>query len=144
MHVKFELVTEKEKEGALIRSLEKTADIQNAIDLLENGSGGVPAISDGKMFFLKMNAIYYIESVDKRTYIYTKDGCFESRDRLYELENVLNMYFIRCAKATIVNLRKIKNVTSENGGRMIASLLNDEKVVIARSYVKDIKQRLGL
>ena len=40
MRVRFEQVDEKEKEQALIRAVEKTADILSAMDLLENGSGG--------------------------------------------------------------------------------------------------------
>ena len=42
----------------------------------------------------------------------------------------------------IVNMRKIKAVKSELGGRMNATLLNGEVIVISRSYVKELKQRL--
>ena len=41
MRVRFEQVDAKEKEQALIRAVEKTADILSAMDLLENGSGGL-------------------------------------------------------------------------------------------------------
>ena len=44
----------------------------------------------------------------------------------------------------IVNLRKIRNVSAEPGGRMVAVLLNGERVIISRSYVKEIKRRLGI
>ena len=43
-----------------------------------------------------------------------------------------------------MNLRKVKSVKSEMGGRMNASLLNGESIIISRSYVKDVKGRLGL
>ena len=82
--------------------------------------------------------------MDKRTYIYTRDDCYESRDRLYELEEKLGPYYVRISKSMIVNLRKIQNVCAEPGGRMVAVLLNTERVVISRSYVKEIKRRLGI
>lgn len=88
--------------------------------------------------------IYYIESVDKRTYIYTKDNSLEVSYRLYELESELTRNFFRAAKAMIINIRKIKSVKSEINGRMKAELLNGEKVIIARSYVKELKERLGI
>ena len=44
----------------------------------------------------------------------------------------------------IINIRKIKSVKSEINGRMTAELLNGEQVIIARSYVKELKERLGL
>ena len=86
----------------------------------------------------------HIESVDKHTYVYTKGGCYESRDRLYELEEKLGTYYVRISKSMIVNLRKVRNVSAEPGGRMVAVLLNEERVIISRSYVKEIKRRLGI
>ena len=144
MRVRFEQVDSREKEQALIRAVEKTADILSAMDLLENGSGGVAVTKDRNTFFCKLTQIYYIESVDKRTYVYTKGDCYESRDRLYELEEKLGIYFVRISKAMIVNLRKIRNVSAEPGGRMTAVLLNGERVIISRSYVKELKRRLGI
>ena len=144
MRVRFEQVDSREKEQALIRAVEKTADIASAMDLLENGSGGVAVTKDRNTFFCKLTQIYYIESVDKRTYVYTKGDCYESRDRLYELEEKLGTWFVRISKAMIVNLRKIRNVSAEPGGRMTAVLLNGERVIISRSYVKELKRRLGI
>ena len=144
MRVRFEQVDSREKEQALIRAVEKTADIVNAVDLLENGSGGISVTRDRSTYFCRLTQIYYIESVDKHTYVYTKEDCYESRDRLYELETKLGTYYVRISKSMIVNLRKIRNVSAEPGGRMVAVLLNDERVVISRSYVKEIKRRLGI
>ena len=111
MRVRFEQVDEKEKEQALIRAAEKTADILSAIDLLENGSGGIAVVRDRSTFFCKLTQIYYIESVDKRTFVYTRDGCYESRDRLYELEESLESRgFLRISKSVVVNLQKIRSL----------------------------------
>ena len=144
MRVRFEQVDSREKEQALIRAVEKSADILTAIDLLENGSGGIRVTKDGSTYLCKLTQIYYIESVDKRTYVYTKGDCYETQDRLYELENILGTYYVRISKSMIVNLRKIRNVTADTGARMIAVLLNGEQVIISRSYAKEIKRRLGI
>lgn len=144
MRVRFEQVDTKEQEQALIRATEKNADILNAIDLLENGSGGLTVTRDGNTYLCKLTQVYYIESVDKHTWVYTRDGCFESRERLYELEEKLGLYYVRISKSMIVNLRKIRNVSAQTGARMIAELLNGEKVVISRSYTGEIKRRLGI
>lgn len=144
MKVDFETVTSPQEEGAVIRARELTNDIRNAIELLEGNAGGIPVTKDGKTYFCKSSAIYYVESVDKRSYVYTKDDCFETKFRLYELEDVLGGYFVRCSKAMIVNLRKIKTVKSDLGGRLDTTLLNGEQIIISRSYVKDVKRRLDL
>ena len=103
-----------------------------------------PLIQNGETVLLETTLFYYIESVDKRTFVYTKDDCFESKLRLYELEETLGTFFLRISKSMIVNLKKIKTVKSDLSGRMEATMLNGEKIVISRSYVKEIKRRLDL
>ena len=142
MKVKFEKVPTPDKEGAVIRAMAMTEDIQSAMELLEAGSGSIAVTREGQTYVCRIRDIYYIESVDKKTFLYTKNECFETKYRLYELEEMLNRYFLRCSRAMIVNMRKIKAVKSELGGRMNATLLNDEVIVISRSYVKELKQRL--
>lgn len=144
MKVEFETVASPEQEGASIRAVERTAEVQAAIGLLEHGMGQLPVLKDDKTFFCQMDRIYYVESVDKKTFVYTKDDCFQTKKRLYELEEELTGNFMRCAKAMIVNIRKIREVKSDYHGRMNARLLNGETIVISRSYVKDLKKRLGL
>ena len=144
MQVTFEQVDSIEKEEALIKAQSKTEDIKAAIELLEGGKRKIPLIQNGETILLETSLFYYIESVDKRTFVYTKDDCFESKLRLYELEETLGTYFLRISKSMIVNLKKIKGVKSDLSGRMEATMLNDEKIVISRSYVKEIKRRLDL
>ena len=144
MQVIYEQAASKDDEKAVIRAVAKTDEIQAAINLLESGTSSIAVTKDEQTYVLNIGNIYYIESVDKKTFIYTKDNCYETKYKLYELEKLLNMNFLRCAKAMIVNIRKIKSVKSDINGRMNARLLNDEAVVIARSYVKDLKKRLGI
>jgi len=144
MKVKVRQVSLYEDEEALISAVELTDDIKSAIDILENNSRVVPVISDSKTIMLKTDAIYYVESVDKRTYVYTKENCYETRYRLYELEDILSFYFLRVSKAMIINIRKIRAVKAELNGRMRADLLNGEQITISRAYVKELKGKLGI
>ena len=144
MRVRFEQVDSPEKEEALIRAQIKSDDIKAAIEILEGKQRKIPLIKDGNNVFIDVSALYYIESVDKKSFVYTKQNCYETRLRLYELEETLGAYFLRVSKSMIVNLRKIKGVKSDISGRMEATLLNDEKIVISRSYVKEIKRRLDI
>lgn len=144
MRVIYEKVSSDEAEQAIIKAVNMTDEIETAISLLESDGGRIAVSKDGQTYLLEHNKIYYIESIDKKTFIYTKENCYETKLRLYELEDMLNANFLRCAKAMIVNIRKIRSVKSDMNGRMNAKLLNDETVVIARSYVKELKNRLGI
>ena len=150
MKVVLEKVTKPEEEGAQIKAVEFTEEIKNAVDLLENNCRSILVTkmheerSSGETYMLGTNLIYYTESIDKRTYVYTKEMCYETKYRLYELEDILSSNFLRVSKSLVVNIRKISSVRSELNGRMNAELLNGEKIVISRSYVKDLKRKLGV
>lgn len=150
MKVILEKVTSPEEERAHIRAVEVSEEIRSAVDLLENNCRSI-AVSradeeknPGESYMLGTNLIYYTESIDKRTYVYTKEACYETKYRLYELEELLSAGFLRVSKSMVVNIRKIRSVKSELNGRMTAELLNGEKIVISRSYVKDLKRKLGV
>ena len=144
MLVEFEQVATAEAECAIIKAQSRTQEINSAIEMLEGNIGSIPVIKDGSTYLCRQSAIYYVESVDKRTYIYTKDNCYETKFRLYELEEMLGGFYVRCSKAMIVNLRKIQSVKSDLGGRLATTLLNGEEIIISRSYVKEIKRRLDI
>ena len=144
MKVDFKLVSSAHQEEAVIRAVQKIEDIQAAIDILEHGISSVMVFKEDKKYLCKMENIYYAESVDKKTFIYTKDECYQTKKRLYELEEELNANFLRCSKSLIVNIRKIKAVKSDLNGRMNVQLVNGETIIISRSYVKDLKRKLGL
>ncbi|MBO4882962.1 MAG: LytTR family transcriptional regulator DNA-binding domain-containing protein [Lachnospiraceae bacterium] len=150
MKVILEKVSSPEDERAIIKAAEVTEEIRSAMDLLENNCRSilVSELSDerstGETIMLGTDKIYYTESIDKKTFVYTKEKCYGSKLRLYELEETLSSNFFRCSKSLIVNIRKIRSVKSELNGRMIAELLNGEQLVISRSYVKDLKRKLGV
>lgn len=144
MQVILEKVNSKEEEQAVIKAVEVTDEISGAIELLEGESKGFAVSREGKTYIIKASAVYYIESVDKKTFVYTKQGCYDCKYRLYELEVMLGGYFMRCSKSMIINLKKIRTVKSQISGRMDATLLNDEVIVISRGYVKEVKRRLGI
>ena len=133
-----------ENESAVINAVAMTDDIKSAVEILRGNGASIPVISDGDTMMIKASSIYYIESVDKRTYVYTKNECHETRHRLYELEETLGINFLRCSKAMIVNIKKIRSVRAELNARLSAELLTGERLIISRGYVKDLKKKLGV
>ena len=144
MQVHIEKANSKEEETAVIKAVDITDEISAAVELLEGGSRSFAVSYEDNAYILKAEAVYYIESVDKKTFVYTKERCYDCKYRLYELETMLGGYFMRCSKSMIINLRKIRSVRSSMSGRIEATLLNDEVAIISRGYVKEVKRRLGL
>ena len=101
--------------------------------------------NDSKIVLLEPSDILYFESVDDKVFAYTKDNVFESKSKLYALEEELSKTdFFRASKAQIVNVNKIKSIAPAFNGRFEALLENDYKIIISRNYVPELKKLLGL
>ena len=100
---------------------------------------------DGELFFIPLNSILYFESVDKIVYIYTDKQVYRSSAKLYLLEEQLvDTYFARISKTTILNLKKLNSVRKVRNAKLEGTLINNEKTLISRQYVAEIKKRLGV
>ena len=87
--------------------------------------------------------VYYFEAVDNKVFIYTKAEVYESKQKLYEIEEMYgNAFFLRASKSVIMNVKKIKYVSPAFSGRFEACFDNGEKQIISRQYVGALKKKL--
>lgn len=100
---------------------------------------------DGESYQLAPEDVYYIESVEERTFLYTAEEMYESTQRLYELEGKLQSTdLMRVSKSVILNLNALRSVRPLLNGRFEATLLNGEKVLISRHYLAAFRERFGV
>ena len=133
-----------EEDEIIIKCAALDDQLLGLINSLKNGSRKLPLYKHDSIVLGDQADILYFESVDDRVFAYTMDQVFESRQKLYQLEESLSLDFLRANKAVIVNINKINNLLPEFGGRIEATLLNACKVVFSRMYVPNLKKRLGL
>ena len=99
----------------------------------------------GEIRKLSVGDIFYIDAVEDKTFIYTKDEALESGKRLYKWEEeLINNPFVRVSKGVVVNTDKVKSVKSLVNGKLEAILKNGEKVLVNRHYVLSFKKAFGL
>jgi DNA-binding LytR/AlgR family response regulator len=102
-------------------------------------------ITESQMHIINPNDVFYFESVDKKVFIYCKKKVFESRLKLYEIEEEYeNWNFFRASKSTIINITKIESLSPVFYGKFQALLQNGENIIISRQYVPVLKKKLGL
>lgn len=117
--------------------------VNEIVRFVKMRQGSLDAFQEEKQYQILITDILYVESVDDRCFIYLTDGCYESRKRLYELEEALSdKQFARISKAVIVNLMKVSFIKPALNGRFLCKLQNGEQVIISRKYVQEIKERL--
>ena len=120
-------------------------DITLLLNQLKNGSSQMNFLKNNKIVFVEKKDIFYFESVDDKVFAYTMEEVYESKFKLYELEQFLSTKtFFRANKAVIVNLNKIQSLSPAFGGRFEALLKNGYRIIISRNYVPKLKELLGL
>ncbi len=129
----------------IVKCKEVDGVIQDIISYIGIADKNMIGEIDGEMFFIPLNSVFYFESVDKTVYIYTDKQVYKSSAKLYILEEQLaDTYFARVSKTTILNLKKLNSIKAAKNAKLEGLLVNDEKILISRQYVVEIKKRLGV
>ena len=94
---------------------------------------------------LSLKDIFYFETVDNKTFVYSATEVYQTNLKLYELEvRLTNSYFIRTSKSLILNILKIEHVTPAFNSRFEAKLENNETIIISRKFAPLLKKKLGI
>ncbi len=118
-------------------------DILRLIAMLRVYQRKLVGVLDGEQHLLDVKDVLYIDTADKRTFLYTGTAVYESALRLYELENNLKeLDFLRVGRSAIVNFRKIRSIRPELGGRLLVTMDNGEQVYVSRQYAGEMKEKL--
>lgn len=100
---------------------------------------------DGQAYPLDPGQVLYIDTVDKRTFLYTREGVYETSLRLYELEERLRERdFFRASKSALVNFNAIQSLRPDLGGRLRLTMRGGEALYVSRQYAPELKRRLGI
>ena len=144
MKTRIELISEDQPEEIVIRCYQITDEIQNMVSFIENDKK-IIGYKRGTAYPLKMSDIYYFEIVDQKAFIYCDQDVYESKMKLYEFERETDgTSFFRASKSLIINADKIDSIKPSLSGRFEVILLNKEKLIVSRQYVRVLKHMIGL
>lgn len=117
--------------------------VQKIIDYITQLSFTIEGEIDNKVYQLSIDKIYYIESVDGKTYLYDKANSFLCRQTLQTLEEELkNTPFARVSKTCLLNTTYLRCVEPYPNHRLKAELSNNEQIIISRNYIDDLRKKI--
>jgi len=134
-----------------VKYRELTPAIHQIFQICEETGSVLLCEKDNAPHKVDVNDILYVETVDRKSCVYTKDEVFIMSTPLSQLEDVLNgHHFIRISKMALINIFKIKSISSRLHYRLTAEMSNGEKVLISRHYrnaledaIHDLEKELG-
>lgn len=144
MKVSLEQDFTREDIEVLIRYASMNQTVRKLEHMIQSMDRMVKCSLDSMEIQVGAGDIFYIESVDKRTFVYGESRVYRSEKRLYQLlEELADAGFVQVSKSCILNVNVLESIRSLRNSRMEATLSNGEKVTVTRKYVSAIREKLS-
>lgn len=143
MEIRLLKIAKEQPEQMEIRCHEITEEIKEIVIFVKTRQGSLTGILEDRQFEVPVSEVCYIEAVDNKVFLYTVKQVYETRQKLYELEELLReKYFLRVSKSLLLNLMKVRAIKPALNGRFTAVLQSGEEIIISRKYVPELKAAL--
>lgn len=127
----------------LIRYARMNKRIKRIVTLLKSVDSTVKCSLDNNEVWVNASDIYYIESVDKRTFVYCEKTVYHTELRLYQvIDELMQIGFVQISKSCILNLNVLESIKPMINSRLEAILKNGERLNVTRKYLADIRIKL--
>lgn len=122
-----------------------TPEIENMMATLRIMNQQMVVTKEDVSYLLDVSKVSYIEALERKTFVYTQDAVYESRLKLYEMEERLcQSGFFRVSKSCLVHLKFIQSIRNDVERKLRLTLKNGEQIMVSRQYAEEIKKRLGV
>ena len=134
-----------EKVQVIINCKERDSRVRKIEDYLHQMTVSLQVVSKEGSCRISAEDILYVENVDRRTFLYTKEEMYEMKEPLYKFEEQLqHTGIVRISKNCLLNLDSLERVTPFHNHRFEATLVNGEKLLISRNYIEEIRKKLEM
>ncbi|MGN0328845.1 MAG: LytTR family DNA-binding domain-containing protein [Lachnospira sp.] len=145
MKIRIEMEESLEEE-IVIRCKELTPQILRYQQLLNeeiNRLSQLVLFKDDTEYYINLSEILFFETDDSSVYAHTAKDVYETRKKLYQLEEILPSSFIRISKSAIVNTEKIFSIKRNISASSAIEFSGTHKqIYVSRIYYKVLKEKL--
>ncbi len=146
MKIRIEIDESVTEEEVIIRCRGLTGQvtsIQKAVSDAVNISQRFPLYKGNTEYYLPLDEILFFETDESGISAHTKNEIYQTRYRLYELEDLLPGVFMRVSKSTILNTAHIYSISRNlTASSMVAFQNTHKQVYVSRYYYKALISKL--
>ena len=125
MKVEIQIDNNLKENKIVIQAKEMTEEISDLMKKLLAQKEKITVYLGEETYFLKEDEIESVYSSDGKVFVKTKDHKFQSKSRLYELEQALSASnFIRISNSEIVNFDKVQNINTKLTGTIVINFFS--------------------
>lgn len=108
-------------------------------------AGEIYCKDDTDRVVVSLSEIVFIESMEKKVYVHTKENVYTTSNRLYEMEKKLPQeQFIRISNSVIIGRHSIKRIIPALSQKYYLTLKSGDKVEVTRTYYYKFKEFYGI
>ncbi|MCH5264390.1 MAG: LytTR family transcriptional regulator [Lachnospiraceae bacterium] len=118
--------------------------IQNAIASAVGTTQNFILYKEDTEYYVALEDILFFETENGSLNAHTRDNVYQTKCRLYELEEMLPGHFLRVSKSTIVNVWQIYSLRKSSFSTIseAAFFHSHKKVFVSRHYVRALREKL--
>ncbi len=125
--------------------IDQTADVLTSNLDLKRSAASVLVIYNGSMTRVPLDNVLYFEACEKRVFAALKSGKYEIKQRLRELEDMLEgRRFIRISRAVLVNMGKVVGFRTCQDRTLIAVMSNKEELRVSRLHTDNFRREMDI
>ncbi len=146
MKIKIEIDESLSEDEVLIRCrglTEQVTEIQKAVSEVVNTSQRFVFYRGNTEYYLALDEILFFETDGDGINAHTKDNIYQTKYKLYELEDLLPGCFMRISKSSIVNTNHIYSISRNlTASSVVAFAGTHKQVYVSRYYYKPLVNKL--
>lgn len=146
MKIKIEIDENLPEDEVLIRCrglTEQVTEIQKAVSEVVNTSQRFVFYRGNTEYYLALDEILFFETDGDGINAHTRDNIYQTKYKLYELEDLLPGCFMRISKSSIVNTNHIYSISRNlTASSVVAFAGTHKQVYVSRYYYKPLVNKL--
>ena len=140
------MVDDEDEPEIIIRCHELTPEIIRLQQMLaESGkkSNQMILYKGDTEYYMNLSKILFFQTDSSVIYAHTVNDAYETKYKLYELEEILPSVFVRISKSAIVNSNLIYSIQRNLTSSSVISFNNTHKeIYVSRGYYKLLKNKM--
>lgn len=146
MKIRIEIdenITENEVIIRCSKLTEQIGAVQRAVGDVVNASEKFPFYKGNTEYYLTLDEILFFETDSGGINAHTKDEVYQTKYKLYELEDILPGFFMRVSKSTILNTNHIYSINRNlTASSVVAFMGTHKQVYVSRYYYKPLINKI--
>jgi DNA-binding LytR/AlgR family response regulator len=121
----------------------KNKTVDRIVSLIKSVDMQIECYLDDIVKPINVSDIYYIESIDKKTFVFCEKEGYQVKNRLYQIyEKLTDNGFVQISKYCILNINKLEKIKPLANSHLEAVMSNGKCLYVTRKYLSGIQKIL--